>query len=85
MRFSRSIAAVTNIQRFKFFGLDARRDRFTGRCSGGLAEDIARVTCLIYGLLATWCISGKQVRLLDEFLYACHWGDSIEFSLKKTK
>lgn len=49
MRFSRSIAAVTNLQWFKFFGLDARRSRFTGRLSGGLAEDIARVTCLIYG------------------------------------
>lgn len=45
MRFSRSMAAVTNLQWFKFFGLDARRDRFTGRLSGGLAEDIATVTC----------------------------------------
>lgn len=56
------MAAVTNLQWFKFFGLDARRDRFTGRLSGGLAEDVARVTCLSTALMeATRCISGKQV------------------------
>lgn len=61
------------IQRFKFFGLDARRDRFTGRLSGGLAEDIAMVTCRLQLDAGSMASQGNKWELL-ELLYVSHFG-----------